>query len=221
MSDQSKPAPAAMMFDVPSLQMRLTAAGYPVGAPDGAMGPLTWTALLGFIAGHRLPSTDLGAAMATWTPQFAITTPLRIAHFLANACVETGGFRYTREIWGPTDAQRGYEGRADLGNTATGDGHRYLGRGVFQFTGRDNYDRYGKMIGLDLIAHPEIAEQADVAVHLACLYWQQHRLNAWADNDDIRGTANGINRGNPASLRDPNGFPERKAALARAKEMLP
>ena len=62
-----------------------------------------------------------------------------LAQFLAQVMHESGGLRYVREIWGPTKAQKGYEGRADLGNVKPGDGSRYRGRDVIQVTGRANY----------------------------------------------------------------------------------
>ena len=187
--------------------------------PDGNFGPASYAALFAKM-GARDTAAALGAASAKYFPTAGITTPLRIAHFMAQAAHETGNFRYAREIWGPTPAQKKYEGRADLGNRIAGDGQRFLGRGVFQCTGRDNYERYGNRLGLDLLGSPALAEQPDTAIHIACLYWSDHRLNEWADADNILGTSNGINRGNPASLRDPNGFPDRKAQLAKAKGLL-
>lgn len=68
-------------------------------------------------------ATDLNAA-AMWLAQ--------IGH-------ESGGLRWMEEIWGPTAAQTRYEGRADLGNTFSGDGSRFRGRGPIQITGRTNY----------------------------------------------------------------------------------
>ena len=62
-----------------------------------------------------------------------------LAQFLAQIMHESGGLRYVREIWGPTKAQRGYEGRKDLGNTQPGDGKRFMGRDVLQITGRGNH----------------------------------------------------------------------------------
>ncbi len=44
-----------------------------------------------------------------------------------------------------------------LGNTQPGDGARFKGRGYVQLTGRGNYTRIGKQLGLDLVGHPELA----------------------------------------------------------------
>jgi len=62
--------------------------------------------------------------------QYDISTPKRIAAFLAQIAHESGMFRYSREIWGPTPAQIRYEGRRNLGNTQSGDGKRYMGRSL-------------------------------------------------------------------------------------------
>ena len=63
----------------------------------------------------------------------------RLAMFCGQVLHESGGLRWDGEIWGPSAAQRGYEGRADLGNTQPGDGFRFRGRGPIQITGRANY----------------------------------------------------------------------------------
>ena len=59
-----------------------------------------------------------------------------------------------------------YEGQARLGNTQPGDGARYCGRGFVQLTGRDNYQRHGAAVGVDLIASPELANAPEVACAL-------------------------------------------------------
>src|SRR5688500_9056933 len=60
---------------------------------------------------------------------------LREAHFMAQVLHESGGFQFKREL----ASGRAYEGRRDLGNTRSGDGPRYKGRGWIQVTGRANY----------------------------------------------------------------------------------
>lgn len=88
------------------------------------------------------------------------------AYVLATAHHETGQFRWLREIWGPTPAQRRYEGRKDLGNTVTGDGKRFMGRGFVQITGRRNYTDWAKRLGVDIVAKPDLAEKPDIAVRI-------------------------------------------------------
>ena len=90
-----------------------------------------------------------------------------LAQFLAQVMHESGGLRYVREIWGPTKAQKGYVGRADLGNVKPGDGKRFMGRDVLQITGRANYraltvwvrKTFGK--GPDFEANPELLESPE------------------------------------------------------------
>lgn len=137
-----------------------------------------------------------------------INTPLRTAAFLAQVGYESGGFRYTREIWGPTLAQKRYEGRRDLGNTEPGDGKRYLGRGLIQLTGRRNYALASDAFNTDFISEPELLEQPEWATMVAGWYWSVRGINVPADVGDFERVTKLVNGGY-------NGL-EQRAALYEA-----
>lgn len=62
---------------------------------------------------------------------------------------------------------RVYGGR--LGNAAD-EGYKYRGRGDFQLTGKGNYERYGNMIGVDLVNNPDLANDPAIAAKIAVAY---------------------------------------------------
>ena len=115
--------------------------------------------------------------------KFEINTPLRLAHFLAQCGHESGGFKVVKEnlnygakglrsIFGkyfPTDAlalayerkpekiaNKVYANRMLNGDEASGDGYKFCGRGYIQLTGKENYTNFGKAIGVDLTATPDL-----------------------------------------------------------------
>ena len=108
-----------------------------------------------------------------------LNEPAVLAQFLAQVMHESGGLRYVREIWGPTKAQRGYEGRKDLGNTQPGDGKRFMGRDVIQVTGRANYRALSKWAGFDFEAKPEALESPQWAALSAADYWLDRKLSQY------------------------------------------
>ncbi|MGM3277899.1 glycoside hydrolase family 19 protein [Ralstonia sp. 24A2] len=145
-----------------------------------------------------------------------INTPARIAAFLAQVGHESGQLRYVRELWGPTPAQRGYEGRADLGNTQPGDGKRFLGRGLIQVTGRANYRACGIALGLDLEAQPELLEQPVHAAASAAWFWLRAGLNRFADQDTDAAFVELTRRINGGA----SGIDDRRALWSRARAVL-
>jgi predicted chitinase len=149
------------------------------------------------------------AAMVDVLPAYGINTPLRVAHFLAQAAHESAGFKTMTEY----ASGSAYEGRKDLGNTKKGDGKRYKGRGIFQLTGRANYIKIGEKLGLPLEANPTLAAEPRNAVLIACEYWKSRKLNAPADKDDILTITKRINGGY-------NGLDDRRRYLSRAKHAL-
>ncbi len=146
-------------------------------------------------------------------PKFGIDTNQRLAAFIAQVGHESGQLRYNKEIWGPTAAQKGYEGRKDLGNTQPGDGVKFKGRGLIQVTGRANYDAFGTAVGQDFTDHPELVETPEYAVMSACWFWQKKNLNTYADSGDFKTLTKRINGGL-------NGYDDRCAIWERAKVVL-
>lgn len=151
--------------------------------------------------------------LKTTFDEYGIDTPHRMAAFLAQVGHESAGFRYTVELWGPTAAQQGYEGRADLGNTEPGDGYRYRGRGLIQVTGRANYRKAGKALGVDLEQFPDLLAGHELAARSAGWYWQSRGLNRYADNDDFERLTRAINGGL-------NGYEDRVRRLTLAEKAL-
>lgn len=176
-------------------------------------------------------SPHIGAAMS----EFDITTPLRIAHFLAQVGHESGGLKYTKEIWTNSPAQQSYEGAERLGNTDPGDGEKFMGRGPMQITGRKNYQAFSDAIGVDFVSQPALIERMDYGARSAGWFWKfgaGHNLgnaalvalaklgmgagvnlNDLADLDDIQTITLCVNGGL-------NGFEQRSAFLMRAINVL-
>ena len=151
----------------------------------------------------------LDAAMA----EFGIDTPDRQAAFLAQVGHESGGLHWLVELWGPTEAQRHYEGRIDLGNVRPGDGIKFLGRGLIQVTGRANYRSAGQALGIDAEARPEALALPEYASRSAAWFWESRDLNALADAGDFERLTRRINGGT-------NGLDDRLRLWAAAKQEL-
>lgn len=141
--------------------------------------------------------------------EFEINTPARQAAFLAQVGHESGQLRYVREL---ADG-KGYEGRKDLGNTESGDGPRFKGRGLIQITGRANYIACGKALALDLLTKPELLEDPESACRSAGWFWKTHGLNELADTGDFLRITKRINGGT-------NGLADRQALYGKAQEVL-
>lgn len=99
---------------------------------------------------------------------------------------------------------------ARLGNTseADGDGQLYEGRGFIQLTGRANYERYGRLLGVPLLREPDLALDPEVAAEVFALYWRERGCAAACDAGDWRLARRLVNGGY-------NGW-ERFAAAVRA-----
>lgn len=145
--------------------------------------------------------------------KYQITGPTRIAAYLAQVGHESAGFQYTREIWGPTPAQQGYEGRKDLGNIHKGDGSKFRGRGLIQITGRYNYEKASKALKADFINNPQKLEDKDMAALSSAWWWAEHGCNELADAGDFDKLTRRINGGL-------NGIADRRERWSRAIKAL-
>ena len=139
--------------------------------------------------------------------KFQIDSALRLAHFLAQCGHESGGFRLTKENlnysakglngifkkYFPTlesalpyerkpekIANKVYGGRMGNGPEASGDGAKFCGRGYIQLTGKDNYTAFGKSIGEDVCANPQIVAEK-YALLSAAWFFNKNKLHTMAD----------------------------------------
>lgn len=125
-----------------------------------------------------------------------------------------------------------YDTRSDLGNSQAGDGERYRGRGFVQLTGKDNYTKYGKRIGVPLEASPERANAPEVAAVLLALFladratkFRQAIRNDRIDGKDglaearklVNGGAHGLDRFRDVFERAKTVWPAVRAGAAGAR----
>ena len=163
------------------------------------------------VAPHGKPEILAGfaAALPACIADAGLTTPARLADFIAQCAHESAGFCAIIEY----ASGKAYEWRKDLGNTHAGDGVKYKGRGEIELTGRANYKICGAALGLDLVNHPELAAEFPTAALTASWYWKTHGLNKFADNGDFKAETLRINGGY-------NGLSSRLAYRAKAMKAL-
>ena len=95
-------------------------------------------------------------------------------------------------------------GADNLGNVKPGDGWRFIGRGLKQLTGRDNYKRCGIALAEDFITYPDRLLMPVNAALSAGWFWSTHGLNSAADRGDVEAMTKLVNGG-------PNGLEKRIA----------
>ena len=155
-------------------------------------------------------------------PDYDISTPQRVAAFVAQAAHESGGFTALHENlnyrpetlrkvfpkYFPTDdlanqyahnpemiANRVYANRMGNGDEASGDGFRYCGRGLIQLTGKQNYQAFADSIETPVEQVPDFLQTFEGAVQSACWFWENNNLNQYADSGDILTMTKRINGG--------------------------
>ena len=146
-------------------------------------------------------------------PKYEINTPNRIAGFFAQTCHESMNFSALSEnlayraetlekLFSKYFSKAGrnaadyakqpekianviYASRMGNGDTASGDGYRFRGRGVIQLTGRDNYTAFGKSVGMTAEQVIDYVQTKKGALESACWYWASRKINAASDKSDI------------------------------------
>jgi putative chitinase len=140
-------------------------------------------------------------ALVKFGPQTGLDKPHRFVQYGGQLMLESGEFRWDKEIWGPTVAQKGYEGRKGLGNTRPGDGKKFAGRGPIQITGRANYHQFTRWARVldpkcpDFEANPELVNTDPWEGLGPIWFWRTRSLNTLADQGDTRAITKKINGG--------------------------
>ena len=170
--------------------------------------------------------------------KYDINTTKRQACFIGQCMHESGGFRLTKEnlnysasslmkTWpsrfpdmdtaekyehNPVKiASKVYAGR--MGNITPEDAGMYIGRGLIQLTGKDNYKTASDALNEDLLANPQLVEEPRYAALTAGWFWNKKGLNALADSNDIETMTKRINGGTL-------GLDDRKAKINMALNAL-
>ncbi len=154
----------------------------------------------------RIFAEPLAAACA----RFEITSPARVAGFLAQCRVESADFTRLEENLNYTRAERilqifpsrvkslddaarlvrnpramanrVYAGKIGNGDEASGDGWRFRGRGLKQLTGRANYADAAEALGRPYLEHPDLVAQPVDACLTAAWFWHAAKGNLLADS---------------------------------------
>ena len=170
--------------------------------------------------------------------KYDISTPARQACFMGQCAHESGNFKILQEnlnysaeglmkTWPSRFATKEiadqyarqpakiagkvYNGR--LGNTSEEEASKFLGRGLIQLTGKENYANCGSGIGVDLLSDPTLLLDPRYATLSAGWFWNKKGLNSLADASDIETMTKRINGGLI-------GLEDRKAKIAKALSIL-
>jgi putative chitinase len=139
--------------------------------------------------------------------KFELNTPLRLAHFLAQAGHESGGFKAVNENlnysakgllgvfkkYFPDGTKAAlyerkpekianlvYGGRMGNGPEASGEGWKFRGRGYIQLTGKDNYKAFDAIVAENILENPDLVA-TKYPLLSAAWYWNSRKINATAD----------------------------------------
>lgn len=195
-----------------------TPAPAPIVAPAPTIAPIAQGFKLDALKGH-VPQAVIDAIPDT-AARFGITTPLRLAHFLAQCGHESGGFRATQENLNYSAkglcgifrkyfpsvtvamqyerkpekiANKVYANRMGNGNEASGDGWKHRGRGYIQLTGKENYKAFDATVPEDILANPDLVA-TKYALASAAFFFKKNGLWAICDRGADMATVTAVTK---------------------------
>lgn len=71
----------------------------------------------------------------------------------------------------------------------------FMGRGYIQLTWKDNYDKYGKLIGVDLLSNPDAVLIPEHSAAILALYFKERHVNDAAEAKDWKRVRRLVNGG--------------------------
>lgn len=177
--------------------------------------------------------------------KYGVNTPLRKAHFFAQAYHESQlepiseNLNYSAKrllevfpkYFTPITAanyagkpqaiaNKVYSNRMGNGNEASGDGWKYRGKGFFQITGKDNYKEMSKDTGVDYVSNPDLLLTEADSMISALWYWNERNLSRYADQDNVDAVSDLINIGKLTSrIGDSHGYSQRYKYTQELKKL--
>ena len=107
-----------------------------------------------------------------------------------------------------------------MGNVNEGDGWLFRGRGLKQLTGRENYTRFGKSVGMSAEDAAVYVATKEGAIESACWFWDANNLNDIADTDDVKRMTKKINGGSIGLADRQKRYTHAMEVLGMSAEML-
>jgi putative chitinase len=179
-------------------------------------------------------------SFALFFPDAELDTIERIAAFIAECSVESANFTRLREnlnysaeglvrTWPKRFpniefanlyarqpekiANYVYAYRMGNGDEESGDGWKYIGRGIIQLTGKNNYQLFADYINKPIEEVCDYLLTTDGATQSACWFWKTNNLNHYLETEGIDKVSRVINGGDHALM-------ERRAAYNQALYIL-
>lgn len=172
-------------------------------------------------------------------PKYEINTLPRITMFLAQTCHESNRYTVLRENLNYSSdgllkifpkyfnkaladlyqrqpqkiANRVYANRMGNGPETSGDGYKFRGIGILQYTGKENIQKFAEYTNKSIDEVLDYMLTPEGSVEAACLFWKTRALNLLSDKEDIVSVTKKINGGTI-------GLEHRKEEYLRIKNIL-